>query len=299
MTGVLDVHELQVRLPDSLGRSPIELSHHPEILVVGEGDLERDGDPYELRLHVDARQPFGLKGQDLAAEVSAELDVLYRDPDFRVDGGVQLRAGHFDVFGKRFEVEGGWLRFDGTEELDPLVNLVAVHELRSRPGETVTVTASGRLSSPQIRFASSLTTDRAQIIALLVSGNVRQDSELEASRQAADFLAGIASGVLTLSLREEFGSYFPAIAVESNSLGGTRIRSGINFEDLLPEVIREIVQGAYFEGFLNTAGQQGTQSTGQVQDVGVRLELDFPRGVQNSYTFGGPSSWSIDVTWAP
>jgi len=87
--------------------------------------------------------------------------------------------------------------------------------------------------------------------------------------------------------------------VESNQLGGTRVSTGLSLEELLPSAVRDVIQGVYFEGYLNTGGQQGATTTGQVQDGGVRLELDFPRGVSNSYTFGGPSNWSADVTWQP
>ena len=298
--GDLDVGSVVVRLPDDPGRDPISLSPHPEIRVAGVTRETVGEDAYVMHLRVDASDGFQMKSPDFAARLTAELDVSYADPELRVGGGVAIQTGSFEVFGKRFEVERAWMAFDGGTTLDPQVNLVAVHELRGRPGETVTVTAGGRLSNPTIQFSSTVTNDRAQIIALLVSGgNVREDTERDASRQAADFLAGVAAGVLTLSLREEFGSYFPTIAVESNQLGGTRIRSGVSFGDLLPEAVRDVIQGVYFEGYLNTANQQGTASTGQVQDYGVRLDLDFPRGVSNSYTFGGPSSWGIDVTWQP
>ena len=291
-----------VRLPADPGRDPISLSAHPEIRVAGREATARLEEPYVMRLRVDARNGFQMKGPDFAAQLVAELDVTYSDPELRVGGGVEIQRGNFEVFGKRFDVERGWLAFDGSDTLDPQVNLVAVHQLRGRPGDTVTVTAGGRLSNPTIQFSSSVTGDRAQIIALLVSGTVRQETEQDAGRQAADFLAGVAAGVLSLSLREEFGSYFPTIAVQSNQLGGTRISGGVNLEELLPPAVRDVVQGVYFEGFLNTGNQQATTSQGQRQEAGVRLELDFPRGISNSYTIGGGQSganWGVDVTWQP
>lgn len=298
--GRLDAGAILVELPDDPGRDPISLDPHPEIQVAGSARGASSEDPYVMHLVVDASDGFRMRGPDFSARLVAELDVTYADPDLRVSGGVELTEGDFEVFGKRFEVERGWMAFDGGRTLDPQVNLVAVHQLRGRPGETVTVTAGGRLSNPTITFSSTVTTDRASIIALLVSGgNQRQDSELDAGRQAADFLAGVAAGVLSLSLREEFGSYFPTIAVETNQLGGTRVATGVSLEDLLPPAVRDVIQGVYFEGFLNTAGQQSSTTTGQVQDYGVRLELDFPRGISNSYTFGTGNNWSADVTWQP
>ncbi len=298
--GRLDAGSILVELPDDPGRDPISLDAHPEIHVAGTERGEPADDAYVMHLVVDASSGFQMRGPDFSARLEAELDVTYADPELRVDGGVQLTQGHFEVFGKRFAVERGWLAFDGGTTLDPQVNLVAVHQLRGRPGESVTVTAGGRLSNPTITFSSTVTNDRAAIIALLISGgDRRQDTERDATRQASDFLAGVAAGVLTLSLREEFGSYFPTIAIESNQLGGTRVRTGISLEDLLPAAVRDVIQGVYFEGFLNTAGQQATTTQGQQQDVGVRLELDFPRGIGNSYTLDTNTNWSADVTWQP
>ncbi len=301
--GRLEAGAILVELPDDPGRDPISLDAHPEVHVAGVERQTRDEDAYLMHLVVDASNGFRMRGPDFNARLVAELDVTYQDPELRVGGGVELTQGSFEVFGKRFNVERGWMAFDGGTRLDPRVNLVAVHPLRGRPGETVTVTAGGRLSNPTITFSSTVTNDRAAIIALLVSGgDRRRNTEADASRQAADFLAGVAAGVLSLSLREEFGSYFPTIAVESNQLGGTRLSTGVNLQDLLPGAVRDVIQGVYLEGYLNTGGQYGATTTGQVQNGGVRLELDFPRGIGNSYTFGGggnSANWSVDVTWQP
>ncbi|MFK8000051.1 MAG: translocation/assembly module TamB domain-containing protein [Polyangiales bacterium] len=301
MQGELQVHELDVTLPTDEGRDPISLTNHPEIHVFGEETRSRPADPFEVQLHVDGTRGFDLAGEDLSANLQAELTVVYRDPIFRVDGGVQVLGGNFEVFSRRFDVEGGWLRFDGGDSIDPYVNLVARHNLRARPGESVTVTAGGRLSSPTIVFSSTITNDRAEIIALLVSGNVREATSAEADRQAANFLSGVASGALTLTLREEFGAYVPNITIEGNSTGGSRYGIGKNLEQLLPESVRDIILGFYVEGFLNTEGD--VQSSGGT-NVGVRMELDFPRSVQLSGSVapsvsGGNTNWGADVTWTP
>ncbi|MCB9600509.1 MAG: translocation/assembly module TamB domain-containing protein [Sandaracinus sp.] len=302
LQGTVVVDGLSVWLGDDAGRTPQSLAPHPDIVVLGrETADEEPAEPYSVSLHVDARRPFTIKGDDFAAELVAVLELGYVDA-LQLKGEVELRSGHFDIFGKRFDVERGALFFDGETDLDPSVNLVAVHELRSRSGETVTVTASGRLSEPVIRFTSSLTNDRAEIIALLVSGEVRGETAQDVERAPTDFLAGIAAGVLTLSLREEFGQVVPTIVVEGNTYGGTRIRGGWRLEDVLPESLRRVIRGVYIEGFFNTSGQDGEGSrrtVGQVQDYGFLLELALPRNVVNTNTFTPPNNFSLDVTWQP
>lgn len=299
LEGDVVVERLHVRLAEDLGGTPQDLAPHPDVLVLGQELPEPDADPYRVVLNVDASVPIAVKHDDFAAEVTAQLRVAYADPSFEVTGGVQLLGGHFDVFGKRFQVERGAMIFDPASGLDPEVNLVAVHNLRSN--ETVTVTASGRLSDPQIRFSSTVTSDRAEIIALLVSGDVRRETNADAERAPTDFLVGIAAGVLTLSLREQFGAAIPNIVFESNEYGGAQIRGGWRFEDNLPERLRRVIRGVYVEGYFNTTGEQGGQqrTLGQVHDYGFLLELAFPRNIVNTNSFTPPNNFSLDITWQP
>lgn len=302
LEGRVVVDDLAVRLSEDAGRSPQPLAPHPDVVVLGrDEDRAPPEEPYAVSLAIDARRPFSIKGEDFAAELVATLALGYVDA-LQLKGEVELRSGHFDIFGKRFEVERGALLFDGETDLDPSVNLVAVHELRSRAGETITVLASGTLSEPIIRFTSSLTNDRAETIALLVSGDVRGDAARDVERAPTDFLAGVAAGVLTLSLREEFGQVVPTIVVEGNSYGGTRVRGGWRLEEVLPESLRRVIRGIYIEGFFNTSGQDGEgarRTVGQVQDFGFLLELALPRDVVNTNTFTPPNNFSLDVTWQP
>ncbi len=299
LEGDVVVERLHVRLAEDLGGTPQDLAPHPDVLVLGQELPAPDSDPYRVVLNVDASVPISVKHDDFAAQVTARLRVAYADPSFEVTGGVQLLSGHFDVFGKRFQVERGAMIFDPANGLDPEVNLVAVHNLRSN--ETVTVTASGHLSNPRIRFSSTLTSDRAEIIALLISGDVRRESNADAERAPTDFLVGIAAGVLTLSLREQFGAAIPNIVFESNEYGGAQIRGGWRFEDNLPERLRRVIRGVYVEGYFNTTGEQGGQqrTLGQVHDYGFLLELAFPRNIVNTNTFTPPNNFSLDITWQP
>ena len=299
LEGALRIEELDIRLSSDLDRSPQDLSPHPDVFVIGqEREASVDTDPYEVLLSVRSQEPIGIKSDDFAATFETDLRVGYAGA-LSLEGDVRIAEGHFDVFGKRFEVERGAMVFDATTSLDPSVNLVAVHNLRSRPGETVTVSANGRLSDPQIRFGSSLTQDYAEIIALLVSGDVRRETDLEAERAPSDFLNGIVAGVLTLSLREELGAVVPNVIVESNRYGGARIRGGWRLEEILPETLRRVIQGVYVEGFLNTADEDGARTVGQVRDYGFLLELAFPRSVVNTNTVTPPNNFSLDVTWQP
>ena len=295
-----------VRLPEQTAATLQALEPHGEVLIVG---TERPGlpgasDAYPIEIQINARDPFWVRRNDFAAQVQAELDAEYRD-ELRVTGVAVIRRGTFEIFGKRFDLTEGQLSFGGGEELDPDVHIVAVYSIPGRSEATVTVTVSGRLTQPRIRFSSTETGDRAEIIALLVSGGRRQSgtAEREASEQAASFLAGLTAGILTLGLRQEFGDVIPVFAIESEGASGTRFRAGFDANEIIPDFLRGVVTGAYIEGFL-TAAADGTNSAGSSSGGGgvgggVSIELNFPENVLFRGSYVPVDNGSVDLLWEP
>lgn len=301
--------DFTVRLPQQQAGSLQSLEPHHEVLVVGGqrpvGAAIVARESYPLEVTIDASDPFWIRRDDFSALVRAQLEATYRDPELRVSGLATLVRGTFEIFGKRFELQdGGTLSFDGGPELDPRVNITALYEVPGRSA-TVTVHVTGSLTEPQVRFESSEGGDRAQIIALLVSGG-RGDSgtsELDASQEAASFLAGLTAGILTLGLRQEFGDVIPVLAIESQGVGGTRIRAGFNANDLIPDFLRNFVTGMYIEGFLSAAAD-GTNAAGSSSGSGgvgggVSIELTLPESFLLRGTYVPVDNGSLDVLWEP
>ena len=241
-----------------------------------------------------------MRGQDFSAQLTAALELWYKNDFLALGGSASISEGTFEVIGKRFRVEQGAIVFDPEDrDFDPVVHLVAVHDLRGS-NETITITASGHLSEPQIDFSSTLTNDRFEILALLLGGNV-QSGEQDVDTATQNFLTGIAGGALTLTLREEFGRFIPLISVEGQFTNAT-IRAGYRFDDELPEALRQVITGIYVEGFVSVgsdAGSSNTGSSGQAQDLGVTLELDFPFSIVNTNTIRTNNQWSVDLTYQP
>src|SRR5690606_24656323 len=118
---------------------------------------------------------------------------------------------------------------------------------------------------------------------LIVTGETQSETErgfdsAAAGRDAADFVAGVAFGVVSLSLREEFGGFLPVVTLE----GQNRFRARFDAERFLPESVRRIVKRVRIEGYF-TAGQAGEEGqvrqSGQAQSAGFSVELGFPRGI--------------------
>ena len=311
----LDVHRLNVRLPEAESRSVQELEPHPDIVIVGRDVDERaEEEPYTIYIDVDAMQPFWVRRNDFSILVAADLQAMYRDPDLRVRGNIELRRGFFEVFGKRFVLDRGSMAFDGGDEIDPQVIMVATHELRQPANTLVTVTVTGTLTEPDVEFRSNHPEcdDRSEIITMLISGRcdlgqAGTDQNADAADQAAGVLAGIAAGVLTLSLRRELGDVLPVIVVESGDQGRSgRIRAGFDATSAIPDFLRGVVRGAYFEGMLGgTAAGEGGDGEEQRGGVnpGFLLELQFPydlvlTGEIETVTGGNPAG-RLDFTWEP
>jgi hypothetical protein len=112
------------------------------------------------------------------------------------------------------------------------------------------------------------------------------------------FLAGLTAGILTLGLRQEFGDVIPVLAVESEGAGGTRIRVGWNADDIIPDFLRDIVLGAYIEGFVTAAGE-ATQVGPAGVGGGVSLEFTLPEGFLMRGTYVPVDNGSLDVLFEP
>lgn len=310
--GTLTVNQLTIRLPEQSARSLQPLEDHLDIQVEGADERVADDDLYPIFLHVDARRDFWVRRTDFSARVVSELNVTYRDPDLLVSGYANLRRGFFEIFGRRFDVERGTMNFDGGRDLNPAVELQAVHQLRGTDYH-VWVNVTGRFATPSITFTSDdpRANDQGAALALLVSGRQRQSSTNDdagstedAQRQAGDFLAGLMAGILTLSARRELGDVIPVIVIESgdDAFQSARLRAGFQADSVIPEWMRGVVRGAYVEGFVAGTTAQSEDTQAQRATGGVLLELQFPQnfvGTVQTQQGDNGLGWGVDLTWEP
>lgn len=314
-TSRIRTRDFVVRLPDQTAGDLQPLEPHTEILIVGEerplhGAEDEDTYPVYIRINPTDRrsdprpEPFWVRRSDFAALLTAQIDAEYRAPNLYVEGRADILRGTFEIFGKRFELQSGSsLVFTRSADgIDPTVNIVAIYEVPGRRGVTVTVTVAGTLTEPEINFTSTETSDRAEIIALLIAGGRRDAgaAERQASEQAASFLAGLTAGILTLGLRQELGDVIPMLAIESEGLGGTRVRVGFNANELIPDFMRGFVTSAYIEGFV-TAAADGVAATSGAGAIGggVTVEFTLPAGFLLRGTYVPIDNGSIDLLFEP
>ncbi len=304
--------ELAIGLPPSLAGSVQSLDRRRDVLLVAGdapelADIGRSRFPYHI--HVEA-PGFTVARNDFEADVRADLEVTYDDPDLSIGGVAEISHGTFEILGKRFTVQHGAIVFDGRAEIDPDISVVAVYALPGRRGATITVTVSGRLSNLDVGFSSTESSDTGEILALLVSGRTSRPQDAQSAQQAGDqaanFVAGLTAGILTLGLQQQFGGDFvPNVAIETGGLGSVGVRVGFNADWIIPDFMREVVLDAYVEGFVGSvSAQQQQQQTGSSSGAGgvgggASIELQLPFNGVLSGTVVPPSSWGADLSWEP
>ena len=308
------LREIAVWLAEESAGGSQSLETNPDIVLVDEAGLAETAEIAEvveatsavpLHIVIDASSPFWVRKSGLSVQLSAELEVDVDDAGTRISGVVNLRRGTVALMGKEFSLEPGTIIFDGGQQLDPLVDLVAIHELSRYPGETVTVLITGRLSRPQLAFECTVegVSTETEIVQLLATGRVSGDQgedDGDIGDQVASMLSGITAGVLMVAGRNALGDAMPLISVETGAdLSEVQIRAGFVVDSLIPDFLEGIVTGMYVEGVFEAGGEEEGATTNRSAFGGLLLELYFDNGWLTSSSFKPPANWSVDVLWRP
>ena len=99
-----------------------------------------------------------IRSDRMDVELDGELQVLYDrlTQDLAMMGTLEAVRGSYEAFGRRFQVDGGTLRFLGTPGINPDLNIQASNRIRSAAGDrfTISATVTGSLVSPRIGLTS-------------------------------------------------------------------------------------------------------------------------------------------------
>ena len=304
-TTAVQIGSLDLRLPNRINRSLQPLEPHPDVVLTNAPKNEEALDPYVMAFVFKSRQPLHVHRDDFDTEVNTELAVEIQDPELRVGGFIGFERGEFETLGKEFRILRGGMRFDGETDLNPDVNLVATHRPLGGGTAPVQVTVLGKLSNPEITFSSEDCPGDAGAISMLLSGRCPSDEEPgsgQTGRTEQAFAAGLVGGILTLGAQQELGRLLPRIAVESTGEGyGTRVRAGIEADDLIPEFMRALVQRVYVQGAISTQDDQAASNTGQSSQnstLDLLIELYFPNNLVGAGRFA-EGAWGVELTWEP
>jgi translocation and assembly module TamB len=176
-------------------------------------------DPVALDVHVVLPDNLVLRGKDIRPggptgtalgnmNITVGGDVRVRkDPGGKVVlvGTVNTVRGTYEFQGRRFDIQrDGTLRFIGTSQINPLLNITATREIPNT-GVTARVHITGTTTAPRLALSSDPPLEESDILSLIVFN--RQVNELGTGERSslAATAGGIATGFIAAPLGESIG----------------------------------------------------------------------------------------------
>jgi len=208
VTGTVALTQGVIYLPDPEAQTVID-AEDPTIFALVDSTTAADlgvGGPTEavrnMRLDLGVEVRRGTFGRSAEANVEVYGDLRLRKErgrdSYLVTGTLNTDQGHYTVFGKRFDVVRGTVRFLGDEELNPLLQVVTAYDVRQagRAPLEIRVVIGGTLDNPTVNL----------------------ESNAQPSLSESDLLAFLAFGRSSSSLLQ-----FSGTGVESGGAGGASL----------------------------------------------------------------------------
>ncbi len=183
--GAIAITRGVVYLPDPARKQVID-AEGPEVLAVADSATVRElglaAAPnavlqnMHLDMTVDVRRGTFGRSPDANIEVFGKLRVRLDPPGdaFVITGAMQTDQGIYTLFGKRFDVVRGTVRFVGGEDLNPSLQIIAVYQVQQagRAPLDIRVVIGGTLEAPTISLESDAqpTLPQSDLISFLAFG---------------------------------------------------------------------------------------------------------------------------------
>ena len=169
LTGKLHVDDAEIML---LEFNPLE---EVELQGIAGGEHvapESAGPPaVTLDLAVQAERGIFVRGRGVDSEWKANLTITGDAGSPVLLGSIEKIRGRLDMIGKPLELTRGRITFDGTGDIDPLIDVALERVTQDLHGG---IYISGRVSNPRVRFASQSGLPEDEVLPRLLFGVARQ-----------------------------------------------------------------------------------------------------------------------------
>ncbi|MEP7383306.1 MAG: translocation/assembly module TamB domain-containing protein [Gemmatimonadota bacterium] len=163
----------------------------------------------QMQVAVDVRRGTFARSADANVEVYGTLEVRKERgaEDYSISGALYTDQGTYSFLGKRFVVVRGAVRFLGTEQLNPVLQIIASYEVAQAGGSplAIRVQIGGTLERPTISLESDAqpTLSQSDLISFLAFGR-SSSSLLESPGTGLDGggSGGLAGSVAALAQRQ-------------------------------------------------------------------------------------------------
>ncbi len=178
-------------------------------------------DALALAIEVRIRDNAWIRRDDANIELAADLrlDKASGGP-LLITGNVRLVRGWYAFQSRRFELDEGYITFDGTNPPDPYFAITATH----RTGQyRILVEIGGTAEKPTLTLSSEPALDQADILAVLLFGRPSSDLGRGESLDLQQQAVSLAAGYVMPELRS---SVMNALSLDSLEVGGEGVRAG-------------------------------------------------------------------------
>lgn len=152
---------------------------------------ERAPSPWRLALKAQARNRVTVTGLGLESEWRADLTVGGSATAPVFEGTATLLRGDYDFAGRRFELDRGEIRFNGSNPPNPLLDIVAEAQVE---GVNATINVGGTALKPEIRFSSVPALPQDELLSRLLFGSSITDISAPEAVQLAAAIAALQGG---------------------------------------------------------------------------------------------------------
>jgi translocation and assembly module TamB len=230
-----------------------------------ESSAQSTADPSIVILDLDVSVPGRafVRGLGLDSEWRGEVKISGDARAPNVAGILQPVRGHFSLMGKRFTLEQGTIRFTGSDDVDPLLDLTAEHKTANL---TAMVRVTGSASQPDVSLSSRPPLPESEIASQVLFGTDSSNLSAAQSLQLASAIAtysgrGGAVGILD-STRRALGVDVIGFAESEQDPDKTRVSVG-----------KYVADGVYIEVEAGAEESSRTSTTVEVEVLpDVRIE---------------------------
>ena len=152
---------------------------------------QRSYDPWRLDLAIRGRDGFVVTGLGIESVWSTDVAVRGDAANFSIVGSAELLRGDYIFAGRRFAVESGTIRFDGSSPADPALDIVAVDDVS---GIDASIRVRGTGLRPEITFASVPALPEDELLSRILFGASITEISVTEAAQLTLALASLRSG---------------------------------------------------------------------------------------------------------
>ena len=280
LEGKLETTSVELRLIDDLPPEVITIDviekNKPES---DQPQKQRSGSsPVTIALDITLTLPgrVFLRSQEVDTEWSGRFDITGTTDKPIVEGTLNPVRGTVSLLGKRFNLQQGSITLDGSAELDPLLNLNAVHQATDL---TAIVQVQGRLSDPEITLTSTPPLPEDEVISRVLfnksANNLTTAEAVELATVVANLARGSSGGGVIGGVRSALGLDVLSVGA-SESGGGPSVSAG-----------KYLVDGVYL----------GVDQSTETDSTRAKVEVELTPTIRLESEAGADNSGSVGLKW--